>query len=70
MFVVDTQKAPHGDGSFEHPKHMFKLVAKKIITFYRDGSRISGKGVHMCKFLGVPFADFYLFFIKYPRKMK
>ena len=24
------------DGSFEHPKHMFKLMGKKIITILRS----------------------------------
>ena len=24
----------HWDGSFEHPKHMFKLMGKKMIVFY------------------------------------
>ena len=33
-------------------------------------SRISGKGVHMCKGVGVRFADFIYFIIKYPIKMK
>ena len=31
-----TRKEPsHWDGSFEHPKHMFKLMDKKIITILR-----------------------------------
>ena len=33
-------------------------------------SRISGKGVHMYKGVGVPFADFISCFQKYPMKMK
>ena len=31
----------------------------------RGGSRISGKGVHIYKGLGVRFADFISFFLKY-----
>ena len=27
-----TKEPAHWDGSFEHPKHMFKLIGKKIIT--------------------------------------
>ena len=29
---VGTQKNRHRDGSFEHPKHMLKLMGKLIIT--------------------------------------
>ena len=37
----------------------------------RGGSRLSGKGVHMFKGVGVCFADFiYLIYLKYPMKMK
>ena len=32
------------------------------------GSRISGKGVHMFKGVGVRFADFLFIFLKYPLK--
>ena len=32
-YGVGTQK--NRDGSFEHPKHMFKLMGKKIITILR-----------------------------------
>ena len=35
---------------------MLKLIDKNII--FRDGSRISGMGVHMYKCVGVRFADF------------
>ena len=35
-------------------------------SLIRGGSRISGKGVHMYKGLGVRFADFVSFSIKYP----
>ena len=27
-----SKEPSHGDGSFEHPKHMFKLMDKKIIA--------------------------------------
>ena len=40
---------------------------------YRGGSRISRKGVHMYKCVGVCFADlsdFISFFLNYPMKMK
>ena len=30
---------------------------------HRSGYRIAEKGVHMYKGVGVPFADFYLFFL-------
>ena len=30
------------DGSFEHPKHMFKLIGKKIITFLGKSFASSG----------------------------
>ena len=44
----------------------------KIIFIASDGTRISGKGVHTCmyKVMGVCFADFPSFFLKYPTKMK
>ena len=29
------EKTSQRDGSFEHPKHMFKLMGKKIITILR-----------------------------------
>ena len=29
-----SKEPSQGDGSFEHPKHMFKLMSKKIITIY------------------------------------
>ena len=32
----------------------------------RDGSRISGKGIHMYKGMGVGFADFISFFLNIP----
>ena len=28
------KESSHGDGAFEHPKHMFKGMYKKIITIY------------------------------------
>ena len=31
---VCSKEPSHGDGSFEHPKHMFKLMGKKILTIY------------------------------------
>ena len=34
MFRV-LKEPPQWDGSFEHPKHMFKLMGKKIITILR-----------------------------------
>ena len=35
LYVVGTQKNRLNEtGSFEHPKHMFKLMDKWIITFY------------------------------------
>ena len=30
-----SKEPSHRDGSFEHPKHMFKLMGKKIITILR-----------------------------------
>ena len=36
-YVVGTQKEPsQRDGSFEHPKHMFKLMGEKIISILRS----------------------------------
>ena len=46
-------------------KHMFKSMGKKIVNF-RDGSRISWKGVHIYKRVGISFADFISFFLKIP----
>ena len=35
-YVVGTQKKPsQRDGSFEHPKHIFKVMGKKIMTILR-----------------------------------
>ena len=30
-----SKELSQGDGSFEHPKHVFKLMGKKIITILR-----------------------------------
>ena len=30
-----SKEPSHGDGSLEHPKHMFKLIGKKIIAILR-----------------------------------
>ena len=46
------------------------IVKTLAIVMNRGGSRISGKGVHMYKGVGVGFADFISFFLKYPMKMK
>ena len=42
--VVDTQKnrLDYVDGSFEHPKYMFKLMAKKYSHFYAQKVLFSG----------------------------
>ena len=32
-YVVGTQKNRLNDGSFEHPKHILKLMGKKMFTF-------------------------------------
>ena len=32
----NSKEPPQRDGSFEHPKHMLKLMGKKICTFYAD----------------------------------
>ena len=34
-YVVGTQKNRHNETSFEHPKHMFKLMDQKIIAILR-----------------------------------
>ena len=31
-YIVGTQMKPLNDGSFEHPKHNFRLIGKKIIS--------------------------------------
>ena len=41
-----------------------------VYVAFMGRSKISEKGVHMCKGVGVHFADFVLFFIKYPMKME
>ena len=37
-----------------------------VPVYYIGESRISGKGVHMCKGVGVCFADFISFFLNIP----
>ena len=43
-----------------------KQVNVQSILLRTGGSRNSGKGVHMFKGVGVRFADFISFFLKYP----
>ena len=38
-----------------------------LVSFYSGGSRISGKGDHMYKGVGLRFADFLSFFLNIPR---
>ena len=40
--VVGTQRTVSMRGSFEHPKHMFKLMGKKIVTILRYKISFSG----------------------------
>ena len=40
--VVGTQEPPQWDSSFENLKHMFKLMSKKMITFYAQMFCLSG----------------------------
>ena len=56
-------------------KHITLSVVKRkchlnIYTQSRSGSRINEKGFHMYKGVGVRFAGFIYFFLKYPMKMK
>ena len=44
MFWVYKQKK---NSSFEHPKHMFKLVDKKRSTIYTQNFRLSGPIIHL-----------------------
>ena len=44
--------------------------AERLSHTYQGGSRISEKGVRMYKGMGVRFADFSHFSVKYPTKMK
>ena len=50
--------------------HAEALILLFLCMGHRGGSRISRKGVHMFKGVGVRFADFILIFLKYPMKMK
>ena len=58
--------------SLQHWMNLFNFLTNESIRIYsllkklakyRGGSRISGKGVHMYKGVGVRFADFISFFL-------
>ena len=36
LWVLKKKTTPQCDGSFEHPKHMLKLMGKKIFTILRS----------------------------------
>ena len=48
--------------TFENTINVLILNLKPLLWYFRDGFRISGKGVHMYKGMGVRFADFISFF--------
>ena len=45
------------------PASQLKVKFACTLLVSRGGSRISGKGVHMCEGVGNFFADFILFFL-------
>ena len=43
LFLIQNISCEYSkDGSFEHPKHMFKLMGKKILQFYAHKISLSG----------------------------
>ena len=43
-----SKEPPQCDGSFEHPKHMLKLIGKKIIAIYPNFFCLSGPMLIAC----------------------
>ena len=41
-----SKESSQGDGSFEHPKHMFKLMGKKIIEILHNKISLSRPMIH------------------------
>ena len=52
--------------SHQHNCPFGRLWIFKFLSKCRGGSRISEKGVHMCKGVGVRFADFISLFLNIP----
>ena len=69
MLINDEPVANHGYyilSVIRENKTLAKKAEFTVCQFNRGGFRISGKGVHMYKGVGVRFADFISFFLNIP----